>query len=381
MRAAVLSGVGRIEVRDVPVRQPGRGDVLLHPRAVGLCGTDFHIFAGHSNYNTDARGERIPFEVEPQVLGHEIVATIVECGPGVVDLRPGEDVVVDQGINCVSASREPRCEYCATGDSHQCAFYREHGITGLQGGLAEFLTVPAVNTIRIGAGVPREHAALTEPLGCIVHASDMVARAHARYALDHPDRARRVRTVLVSGAGPAGLLFIQYLRQALGWQGRILVVDPNPMKRALARQFEAEPLDVDDDGDVIAAVQDATAGQRVEYLIDASGVGSLFREMPGIIRKQATVLLYGHGHAGVDLSVLNNVQFLEPTLVSPVGASGGFLDDGRPATYDRALDLISSGRVQVSPIITHRYTALEQVPAAFAGAHRQPDYVKGIVEL
>src|SRR5690242_12605418 len=125
MRAAVLSGVGRIEIRDVPVRVPGRGEVLLHPRAVGLCGTDFHIFAGHSNYNTDARGERIPFETEPQVLGHEIVATVVECGPGVVDLSPGDDVVVDQGLNCVSVARDPRCEYCETGDSHQCAFYRE----------------------------------------------------------------------------------------------------------------------------------------------------------------------------------------------------------------------------------------------------------------
>ena len=68
----------------------------------------------------------------------------------------------------------------------------------------------------------------------------------------------------------------------------------------------------------------------MEYLIDASGAGDLFRQIPGLVRKQATVLLYGHGHAGVDLSVLNNVQFLEPTLVSPVGASGGFLDDGGP---------------------------------------------------
>ncbi len=381
MRAAVLSGVGRIEIRDVPVRPPGRAEVLLHPRAVGLCGTDFHIFAGHSNYNTDARGERIPFDVAPQVLGHEIVATVVECGPGVVHVRPGDDVVVDQGINCVSVAREPRCEYCETGDSHQCAFYREHGITGLPGGLAEYLTVPAVNTIPVDGGMPREHAALTEPLGCIVHASDMVARAHARYTLDSADRTRRVRTVLVSGAGPAGLLFVQYLRRALEWQGRILVVDPNPVKRALAAQFDAEPLDLGASDDVVGAVQEATGGERVEYLIDASGVGDLFRQMPGIIRKQATVLLYGHGHAGVDLSVLNNVQFLEPTLVSPVGASGGFLDDGRPATYDRALGLIASGLVQVAPIITHRYTALEQVPAAFAGAHRAADYVKGIVEL
>jgi len=381
MRAAVLGAVGRIEVREVPLRAPGPGDVLLRPRAVGLCGTDFHIFDGHSNYNTDARGERIPFDVEPQVLGHEIVATVVECGAEVTGLRAGDDVVVDQGINCVSAARTPRCEYCATGDSHQCAFYKEHGITGLPGGLAEFVTVPALNTIPIAAGVPRDQAALTEPLGCIVHSSDMVARANARYALDHADPARRVRTVLVSGAGPAGLLFIQYLRRAIGWQGRILVVDPNPVKRALAAGFEAEPIELGPGDDAIAAVQDLTGGRRVEYLIDASGVGSLFREIPGLVRKQATVLLYGHGHAGVDLSVLNNVQFLEPTLVSPVGASGGFLPDGRPATYQTALDLIASGRVQVAPIITHRYSSLDQVPAAFAGAHRAADYVKGIVEF
>jgi L-iditol 2-dehydrogenase len=381
MKAAVLSAVGRIEIRDVPVRQPGRGEVLLRPRAIGLCGTDFHIYEGHANYNTDGRGERIPLDEQPQVLGHEIVATVADLGPGVTDLEVGDDVVVDQGINCVSAAREPRCEYCATGDSHQCAFYREHGITGLPGGLAEYVTMPAVNTIPVDADVRREHAALTEPLGCIVHASDMVARAHGRYALDHPDPSRRVRTVLVSGAGPAGLLFVQYLRQALGWQGRILVVDPNPLKRALAARFEAEPIELGSGDDVVSAVQDLTSGCRVEYLIDASGVASLFREIPGVLRKQGTVLLYGHGHAGVDLSVLNNVQFLEPTLVSPVGASGGFLEDGRPATYRRALDLIARGQVQAAPILTHRYSSLDQVPAAFAGAHRAADYVKGIVEL
>jgi L-iditol 2-dehydrogenase len=381
MKAAVLSGVGRIEIRDVPVRPPGRGEVLLRPRAVGLCGTDFHIYEGHANYNTDGRGERIPLEDQPQVLGHEIVAAVADLGPGVTDLSVGDDVVVDQGINCLSAAREPRCEYCETGDSHQCAFYREHGITGLPGGLAEYVTMPAVNTIPIAADVHRDHAALTEPLGCIVHASDMVTRAQARYGLDHPDPGRRVRTVLVSGAGPAGLLFVQYLRQALGWQGRILVVDPNPLKRALAARFEAEPIELGKGDDVVSAVQDLTSGCRVEYLIDASGVASLFKEIPGILRKQGTVLLYGHGHAGVDLSVLNNVQFLEPTLVSPVGASGGFLSDGRPATYRRALDLIATGRVQAAPIITHRYSSLDQVPHAFAGAHRATDYVKGIVEM
>jgi L-iditol 2-dehydrogenase len=378
MRAAVLIDVGRIELRDIPVVPPGRHDVRLRIRAVGLCGTDFHIFGGHANYHTDHRGAPVPLSEHAQVLGHEIVGVVEECGEAVADLRPGDRVVVDQGINCHSA-RRPVCEYCASGDSHQCASYREHGITGLQGGLAEYLTVPAVNAIRVSGDAPGAHVALTEPLGCIVHSADMASRAHARYTLKHADPSRRVQTVLVSGAGPAGLLFIQYFRRALGWDGAILVSEPNTFKRQLAERFGAQPLDPS--ADIIDAVRDHTSGRRVEYLIDASGAGEVFRQIPGLVRKQGTVLLYGHGHAGVDLSVMNNVQFLEPTLVAPVGASGGFLDDLRPATYDRALNLIESNRVDVGPIVTHQYTSLEDVPQAFNGAHKAADYVKGVVEL
>jgi threonine dehydrogenase-like Zn-dependent dehydrogenase len=379
MRAAVLTDVGRMEVQSVAVQPPGPHDVRVRVTAVGLCGTDFHIFDGHSNYNTDERGLPVPLRTAPQILGHEIVGIVEERGREVRVPEVGDQVVVDQGINCVSARRPERCEYCATGDSHQCAFYAEHGITGLPGGLAEFVTVPAVNTVPIEARTGRTAAALTEPLGCIVHSSETVARARARYTLTHPEAERRVRHVLVCGGGPAGLLFVQYLRQALGWEGPILLSEPNALKRDLAARFGAEPLDPAID--IIDAVRERTAGRKVEYLIDASGAAEVFRAIPGLIRKQATVLLYGHGHAGTDLSVLNNVQFLEPTLVSPVGASGGFREDGRPVTYQKALELIESGRVQTAPLITHRYRSLDDVPAAFAGAHRQPDYVKGVVEL
>ena len=115
------------------------------------------------------------------------------------------------------------------------------------------------------------------------------------------------------------------------------------------------------------AVQELTEGRRAEYIIDASGAGQIFHDMPRVLRKQGTFLLYGHGHTGVDLSVLNNLQFLEPLLVSPVGASGGFEPDGRPTTYRRALGLLETGRVKVGSFITHRYTSLDEVPAAFAG--------------
>ncbi|HVG38060.1 MAG TPA: zinc-binding dehydrogenase, partial [Pyrinomonadaceae bacterium] len=159
------------------------------------------------------------------------------------------------------------------------------------------------------------------------------------------------------------------------------VSEPNVRKRELAERFGARAIDPRG-GDLIETVRELTNGRRVELLIDTAGAGEIFRQIPGLLRKQGTLLLYGHGHAGTDLSVLNNVQFLEPTIVSPVGASGGFARDGRPLTYVRALALLAGNQIEVAPWLTHAYESLAAVPAAFAsGDHRAPDYIKGVVSL
>jgi threonine dehydrogenase-like Zn-dependent dehydrogenase len=92
-------------------------------------------------------------------------------------------------------------------------------------------------------------------------------------------------------------------------------------------------------------------------------------------------LLYGHGHAGTDLSVLNNILFKEPCIVTSVGASGGFEVDGRPSVYKRALDLLETEQIDARTLITHEYKSLEQVGAALAGGMEAEDYVKGVVTL
>src|SRR6266540_4052296 len=120
MRAAVLHDVARMDVRQVARPEPGPRDVLVRVSAVGLCGTDFHIFEGHANYQTDRRGRPISLRDALQILGHEIAGTVLEVGREVRDLAPGDAGVLDQGLNCSSAAREPKCEYCVTGDSHQC---------------------------------------------------------------------------------------------------------------------------------------------------------------------------------------------------------------------------------------------------------------------
>jgi L-iditol 2-dehydrogenase len=381
MRASVLCDVERLEVRDIPRPSISPYEVLIRVSAIGLCGTDAHIFAGHSNYNTNDYGQPIPLSLQPQILGHEITGVIAEVGSEVLDLREGDRVVVDQGLNCVSRRREVLCEYCRTQNSHQCEFYREHGITGLPGGLAEFIAVPAVNALKVTAPLEVSTAALAEPLGCIIHSSDTVAKARARHAVNAESAEGRVRSVLICGAGPAGLLFTQYLRNVLEYEGFLLVSDPNARKRQLAKSFGADEAIDPVHSDLVEVVHEHTGGKGVEYLIEASGSGEVFRVMPGLIRKQATVLLYGLGHAGTDLSVLSNILFKEPVLVSSAGASGGFESDGRPSMYKRALNLIEQEKIKIAPLITHRYTSFEDVERALSREMHGAEYVKGVVVL
>lgn len=377
MRAAVLVDVDRFEVQDVPIVHPASHEVLVRVQAVGVCGTDMHIAAGHANYNTDAHGRLRSLREQPQILGHEIAGVVAEMGGGVRDLSVGDRVIVDQGRCCVSEGREPGCEYCRSGDSHQCEWYREHGITGLPGGFAEFVTMPAINAVRMRGTLDAEIAALSEPLGCVLHAAELMSRANSRYAIGAPGGAH-VRTILICGGGPSGLLFVQYLRRVASFDGRVIVSEPSPLRRALAERFGAEAIDPSstDLSDEVAA---RSGGRRAELLIEASGAGAIFDVIPALVRKQGTILLYGHGHAGTDLSALNRVQFLEPTMVSPVGASGGHDADGRPRTYVRALRLLEEGVIDVAPIISHRFHSLDAVPSIFAGTQRDPDFVKGVL--
>ena len=377
MKAAVLEDVEKLVVRDVPDPAVPPREVVLRVKAVGVCGTDLHLFGGHANYNLDAKGRPVPLAEQPQILGHEFAGEVVEVGREVKDLKPGDRVLCDQGRNCYSQGRHPLCSYCASGDSHQCEFYGEHGITGLQGALAEYIAVPGVNCIRLPDSLPSELGALVEPLGCVLHSSDRVERAQARYSPGGPERARNI---LICGAGPAGLLFLQYLRHVKQFDGPILVSDVREKNLGFVRELGGTAVNVSREN-LAEAVREQTRGERIHYLIEACGNSIIFEQIPSLLRKQGTILLYGHGHKGRDIGLWANILYLEPTLVAAVGASGGFDPDGRPATYRRALELVNSGKIRVRPFVTHRYGALEEIHQAFEVDFERPDYIKGVLAL
>lgn len=377
MKAAVLEDVGKMMVREVPGPVLSPREVTVRVRAVGVCGTDLHLFRGQGNYNRDSNGRVIPLREQPQILGHEFCGEIVETGREVDDLKTGDKVLCDQGMNCHSYGHNPVCPYCATGDSHQCQFYSEHGITGAQGALAEYVAMPSVNCLKFADGMTHELGALVEPFGCVLHSSDRVERALARYTFGGPEP---VRNVLICGAGPAGLLFLQYLREVKQFDGLILISDVRQKNLDLAREFGGTPVNVSREN-LVESVREHTAGERIHYLIESCGNPGIFEQIPAVLRKQGTVLLYGHGHKGRDIGLLCDILFLEPTLVVAVGASGGFDPDGRPTTYRRARDLMASGKIQALPFVTHRYTALDQIHRAFEEDFQREDYIKGLLRM
>lgn len=377
MKVAVLEDIKKLRVAQVPDPELSSRAVVLGVRAVGVCGTDHYIFQGQSNYRVDSKGRVIPLKEQPQILGHEFCGVALETGKEVRNVKVGDLVLCDQGLNCYSYGKWPLCPYCASGDSHQCAYYQEPGITGLPGGMAEFIAMPEVNCIPVTADISPEQVVMSEPLACIIHACKRVEARPGRYTLEGPER---VRNILITGAGPAGLLFLQYLRNAKGFTGRIIISDLRQKNLEIAREFGGTPVDASL-SPLPEAVQELTHGERIDYLIEASGSAAVFQQIPGFLAKQATILIYGLGHTGGSLELLSNILFLEPHLVSTIGASGGFDSSGSPKIYRESLELISSGRIKVLPIITHRYVALEEVHRSFEEDHGDSDHIKGVMSL
>ena len=107
MKALVLEDVARFAVREAPAPVMGVRDVLIRIGAVGICGTDLHIFNGFANYHRDQHGYQIPLTKAPQILGHEFCGVVEAVGKDVTKFNPGDRVIADQVLNC--HSQAPRC--------------------------------------------------------------------------------------------------------------------------------------------------------------------------------------------------------------------------------------------------------------------------------
>ncbi|HEX9538303.1 MAG TPA: alcohol dehydrogenase catalytic domain-containing protein [Streptosporangiaceae bacterium] len=322
MRVARLHAVGDIRLSEVPVPAPEPGMSLVRVTAVGICGSDLHWW-GEAGIGDATL-------VAPLVLGHEAAGVIVE-GP-----RNGERVAIDPAVPCGA------CRSCRDGHRNLCrrTLFAGHG--GQDGAMRDFMTWPSELLHPMPDALTDADGSLLEPLGVAIHALDL---GHVRLGA----------SVAVVGCGPIGLLLVQVLRAA--GAGSVAAFDPLPHRREAAARLGA---------DVVAHPTQASHLITQRDLLD-EGADVAF-EMAGT----------------------NDAVQLAMALVRPGGRAvlGGIPDDDRTTfqasvarrkgltiamvrrmneVYPRAINLAAEKKVDLAPLVTHRFP-LEKAPDAFAAA-------------
>jgi L-iditol 2-dehydrogenase len=354
MRAAVLAGPTRLEVREVP--QPACPDdgLRLRVAACGICGSDIRAFRGHKAL---AGVHLLAGEaVSGHIVGHEIAGIVDAVGPRVTAFAPGDRLTVAPSLTCGT------CDACRLGQSVVCRSYGALGWT-VPGGFAEYVAVPgrlladgSIN--RIPDSLPAWQASVTEPLACAVHAQTALQ-------VGKGDR------VLVSGGGPMGSLNVLLARQR--GAAMVAMADPNECRRDFARSLGAEITVDPRASDAAAVLLEGTGGQ---------GFSAVILAVSSIVPIRELFRLSGEGRypllaPGARVNVFSG---LDPGDTSfPLDARAFFYQGIRligsvnsaPAHNTEALGLIATGAVDVGPLVTARLP-LSRAPEAIALATSRP---------
>lgn len=328
MRAVVLERPGVLTLAQSDVPAPGPGDVLVRVEAVGVCGSDVHCFrqGNIGSLRMDA----------PIVLGHEAAGVVVAVGEGVPAERIGSRVALEPGRPCRA------CLDCLRGHYNLCRRMEFFAAPPTDGAFREYVTLPSIFVHDLPDAVGFEAGALLEPVSCAIHST-----RQARIGLGS--------RVLVSGAGPIGLLLVQ-LAKALG-ASEIAISDPHPERLRTALAF--------------GATRTLLSGEPIEGLfdafIDASGAAAAIHAGISALDRLGVAVLVGIGDPDVAVPV-------EYILSNEIVLTGSFRYRD---TWPLAIELVASGQVDVDSLVTARF-GLDETEEALTTTKR-PGNIKSIV--
>jgi L-iditol 2-dehydrogenase len=322
MTAAVLYGKEDVRIERLPVPVAGPGEIVVRVHAALTCGTDLKVYR---------RGYHAKMLTPPIPFGHELAGVVHEVGGGVTGFREGDRVVALNSAPC------DQCYFCKHDQQNLC-----DDLLFNNGAYAEFIRIPAriveKNTLLIPEGLPFEHAALTEPLACVLRGLE-------------ESSPRSGDSVVVIGAGPIGLMFM-HAAQIAGL--KVIAVVKHDEQIAAARTFGAEQVvqttAVDDP---VAAVRALTPNCRgVDLAIEAVAVPVTWQWAVDMVRKGGSVNFFGGPPSGTKVEFdTNRLHYNDITLKASFHHT--------PATARKAFDLIKSGKFKCREYITGRASLME----------------------
>lgn len=327
MKAAVLRGKEDLRIEQVPVPKANAGELVVRVDAALTCGTDLKVFR---------RGYHARMLTKDGLFGHEMAGTVAQVGAGVREFRVGERVVPLNSAPCGA------CFFCAQGQQNLC-----DDLLFNNGAYAEFLRVPARiverNTLPIPDGMRTEHAALTEPLACVVRGLE-------------ESGARAGQTAVVLGAGPIGLLFIH----AAAIEGlHVIAVVKRTDQVQTAKLFGAEQVvRIGDVDDAVRAARALTPeGRGADLVLEAVATPEAWQWAVQMVRKGGVVNWFGGPPAGTEVKLDTNlIHYSDLTLKASFHHT--------PATVRRAFAMLNSGRFNADAFLTGQ-ASLDEVPQVF----------------
>jgi threonine 3-dehydrogenase len=310
------------DLEEIPVPEPGPGEVLIEVAAASICGSDVHIYRWDSWAPDRIR--------TPMTFGHEVAGHVVATGPEVHHIAPGAFVSAEGHVFCGF------CPQCRRGRMHTCEKMKILGVD-FEGGFAKYVVIPERNAWIVDKRIPPDIASIHDPFGNAVHtvfidggAEDVVGS-----------------TVVVLGCGPIGLFAVGIARACGARQ--VVAVEPNDFRQGLAKQMGADVVVDPGREDPVDAVNQATDGHGAEVVLEMSGAPKVIDQGTRMLAGGGRMALLGLPGEPVQLDITDQVIFKEARLF---GVTGRTIF----RTWELTSMLLATGMVDVSPVITHRFT-------------------------
>jgi threonine 3-dehydrogenase len=317
MQALVkVSAAPGMEMREMPVPAVGPNDVLVAVETASVCGTDLHIF----HWDEWAQARIKP----PYIPGHEFSGTVAAVGELVQGIAVGDFVSAEMHVAC------GHCLQCRSGQAHVCQFVKILGVDA-DGAFADYVRIPASNVWKLDASIPRDWGSLFDPFGNAVHT--VLSGAIAG------------QTVAVTGCGPIGLFAIA-VAKACG-AAKVFAIEPNATRRALATTMGADVAIDSSAKDIVEQVKSATGNNGVDVLLEMSGHPAAIAQGFKLLRMGGRASLLGIPSRPVEMDLADAVIFKGATVH---GINGRKMYE----TWFQAEALLRGGKINLSPVITHR---------------------------
>ena len=342
MKAVIVNDNSTIKIEDIENPELGSNDILVKMAACGICGSDVEKVFGKYG--------------QPSMkLGHEPAGVILKIGNSVNDFKIGDRVFTHHHVPCYSET----CHECSHGNETMCPKYYQSNLNPC--GLADEYVVPEWNVkhggvLKIPDSMSLEEAALIEPLACCV-------RAWTKFTYQKND------TAVILGVGSTGIMHALLAKSA--YFSKIFCLDLNNFRLDFAKKLGFETIRSDDTS-LSEKIIKSTDTSGVDIVIVATGSLEALRDAIKLVRKGGTIVMFGVPNkvASIDID-MSIVYSKEITITTTYAAS-----DKDTKT---ALELISSGKIDVKSLITHKYS-LEDSQKAFEHAKTGYNAMKIIIQ-